>query len=107
MPYLASAVPLGLANCVFDLENIESAHAAGDPYPTRQVMMANGLSSTLGAMFGNPFPVTVYIGVVTCNQVVREAPRDEVPVTFALKHCLNQRDEPPAAGFEKPAPVAE
>ena len=60
-PYLASAVPLGLANYVFDLENIESAHAAGDPYPTRQVMMANGLSSTLGAMFGNPFPVTVYI----------------------------------------------
>ena len=132
LPYLASAVPLGLANYVFDLENIESAHAAGDPYPTRQVMMANGLCSTLGAMFGNPFPVTVYIGhagwksigagtgytlftgatmflvslfglgafllalipmvavvpilvyigVVTCNQVVREAPRNEVPVIF-------------------------
>lgn len=132
LPYLASAVPLGLANYVFDLENIESAHAAGDSYPTRQVMMANGLSSTLGAMFGNPFPVTVYIGhagwksigagtgytfftgvtmflvslfglgafllavipmvavvpilvyigVVTCNQVVREAPRNEVPVIF-------------------------
>ena len=39
LPYLASAVPLGLANYVFDLENIESAHAAGDPYPTRPVMM--------------------------------------------------------------------
>ncbi|MCQ4629778.1 hypothetical protein GB927_006995 [Shinella sp. CPCC 100929] len=132
LPYLASAVPLGLANYVFDLENIESAHAAGDPYPTRQVMLANGLSSTIGAMFGNPFPVTVYIGhagwksigastgytlftgismflitlfglgafllavipmvavlpilvyigVVTCNQVVRESPKNEVPVIF-------------------------
>ena len=132
LPYLASAVPLGLANYVFDLENIESAHAAGDPYPTRPVMLANGLSSTIGAMFGNPFPVTVYIGhagwksigagtgytlftgatmllvtlfglgafllavipivavvpilvyigVVTCNQVVREAPKNEVPVIF-------------------------
>lgn len=132
LPYLASAVPLGLANYVFDLENIESAHAAGDSYPTRQVMMANGLCSGLGAMFGNPFPVTVYIGhagwksigagigytlmtgvsmfllalfglgafllalipmvavvpilvyigVVTCNQVVREAPKHEVPVIF-------------------------
>jgi AGZA family xanthine/uracil permease-like MFS transporter len=29
LPYLASAVPLGLANYIFDLENIESAHAAG------------------------------------------------------------------------------
>lgn len=61
-PYLASAVPLALANYVFDLENIESAHAAGDPYPTRRVMIANGCSSMLGAVMGNPFPVTVYVG---------------------------------------------
>lgn len=61
-PYLASAVPLALANYVFDLENIESAHAAGDTYPTRPVMLANGCSSMLGALMGNPFPVTVYVG---------------------------------------------
>lgn len=61
-PYLASAVPLALANYVFDLENIESAHAAGDPYPTRRVMIANGCSSMFGAIMGNPFPVTVYVG---------------------------------------------
>jgi adenine/guanine/hypoxanthine permease len=132
LPYLASAVPLGLANYVFDLENIESAHAAGDPYPTRKVMMVNGIASSIGAMFGNPFPVTVYvghpgwksigagvgytvasgasmflfglfglgalllavipmaaiapiliyIGIVTCNQVVRETPKIEIPVIF-------------------------
>jgi adenine/guanine/hypoxanthine permease len=62
LPYLASAVPLGLANYVFDLENIESAHAAGDSYPTRKVMLVNGIASTLGCMMGNPFPVTVYVG---------------------------------------------
>lgn len=62
LPYLASAVPLGLANYIFDLENIESAHAAGDEYNTRKVMLANGLSSILGCMMGNPFPVTVYVG---------------------------------------------
>ena len=132
LPYLASAVPLGLANYIFDLENIESAHAAGDEYNTRKVMLANGLSSTLGCFLGNPFPVTVYvghagwkamgagvgytiasgasmflvslfglgafllavipmtavapilvfIGVVTANQVVRETPKNEVPVIF-------------------------
>ncbi len=132
LPYLASAVPLGLANYIFDLENIESAHAAGDEYNTRNVMLANGLSSTLGCFLGNPFPVTVYvghagwkamgagtgytiasgatmflvslfglgafllavipmtavapilvfIGVVTANQVVRETPKNEVPVIF-------------------------
>lgn len=62
LPYLASAVPLGLANYIFDLENIESAHAAGDPYKTRRVMLANGIASSLGAFCGNPYPVTVYIG---------------------------------------------
>lgn len=62
LPYLASAVPLGLANYIFDLENIESAHAAGDEYNTRKVMLANGLSSTIGCFMGNPFPVTVYVG---------------------------------------------
>ncbi|MGC5325203.1 xanthine permease [Brevibacillus sp. SYSU BS000544] len=62
LPYLASAVPLGLANYVFDLENIESAHAAGDEYTTRHVMLVNGIASTIGAMFGNPYPVTVYVG---------------------------------------------
>ncbi len=56
------AVPLGLANYIFDLENIESAHAAGDEYNTRKVMMANGFASMLGCMLGNPFPVTVYVG---------------------------------------------
>ncbi|NIF22770.1 MULTISPECIES: hypothetical protein [Pantoea] len=62
LPYLASAVPLGLANYIFDLENIESAHAAGDEYNTRNVMLTNGLASILGCLMGNPFPVTVYVG---------------------------------------------
>lgn len=62
LPYLASAVPLGLANYIFDLENIESAHAAGDSYNTRQVMLTNGIASSIGAFCGNPYPVTVYIG---------------------------------------------
>ncbi|WP_053366518.1 hypothetical protein [Bacillus sp. FJAT-27245] len=62
LPYLASAVPLGLANYIFDLENIESADAAGDSYKTRRVMLANGFASSLGALLGNPYPVTVYIG---------------------------------------------
>jgi adenine/guanine/hypoxanthine permease len=61
-PHLASAVPLALANYVFDLENIESAEAAGDSYKARPVMLANGSSSMIGALMGNPFPVTVYVG---------------------------------------------
>ncbi|RYA68232.1 xanthine permease, partial [Enterobacter cloacae complex sp. 4DZ3-17B2] len=52
---------LGLANYIFDLDNIESAHAAWEEYPTRKAMLTNGLASMLGCVMGNPCPVTVYV----------------------------------------------
>lgn len=60
--FLASAVPLGVTNFIFTLENIESAAAAGDDYNVRNIMLANGFSSIVGSFFGCPFPTTVYIG---------------------------------------------
>ena len=60
--FLVSAIPLGVTNFIFTLENIESAAAAGDDYNVRNIMLANGFSSIIGAFFGNPFPTTVYIG---------------------------------------------
>ncbi len=62
LPYIASAVPLALANFVFDIENIEAAHTEGDPYPTRPVILADAGSGFIGNIFGSPFPVTVYVG---------------------------------------------
>lgn len=60
--FLASAIPLGITNFIFTLENIESASAAGDDFNVRNIMLANGLSSIVGSLFGNPIPTTVYIG---------------------------------------------
>lgn len=62
MIFLASAIPLGITNFIFTLENIESAAAAGDEFNVRNIMLANGISSISGSLFGNPFPTTVYIG---------------------------------------------
>lgn len=52
LPCLALAVPLGLANYVFDLATIQSARAAGALYPNRPVVRANGYFSIIGPMFG-------------------------------------------------------
>lgn len=60
--FLVSAIPLGVTNFIFTLENIESAAAAGDDFNVRNIMLANGFSSIIGCFFGNPFPTTVYIG---------------------------------------------
>lgn len=60
--YLAVIFPMGLFNVVGSLQCLESAEAAGDRYPTRSSLLANGLGSLLAAGFGSAFPTTIYIG---------------------------------------------
>ncbi len=44
------------------MDNVESAAAAGDSYPTTRVLTADGVVSLIGCMMGNPFINAVYIG---------------------------------------------
>lgn len=60
--YLGVILPMGLFNVVGSLQNLESAEAAGDRYPTRASLLANGAGSLLAAGLGSPFPTTIYIG---------------------------------------------
>ncbi len=62
LPYLAVIVPMGIFNVIGSLQNIESAEAAGDRYPTAPSLAVNGLGSILAALFGSAFPTTIYIG---------------------------------------------
>jgi AGZA family xanthine/uracil permease-like MFS transporter len=60
--YLSVIIPMGLFNMIGSLQNIESAEAAGDSYPTRPSLMVNGIGSIAAALFGSCFPTTIYIG---------------------------------------------
>ncbi len=60
--YLSVIVPMGLFNVLGSLQNIESAEAAGDPYPTTPSLAVNGIGSIAAALFGSAFPTTIYIG---------------------------------------------
>ena len=60
--YLSVILPMGLFTLVGSLQNVESAEAAGDAYPTRPSLMVNGLSTVLAALLGSCFPTTLYIG---------------------------------------------
>lgn len=62
LPYLSVILPMGLFNVVGSLQNIESAEAAGDPYPTAPSLAVNGIGSVVAAIFGSCFPTTIYIG---------------------------------------------
>ena len=55
-------LPMGLFNILGSLQNIESAEAAGDSYPTGRCLAANGVGSVAASLFGSCFPTTIYIG---------------------------------------------
>ncbi len=59
---LVTAIPFGIYDLVEALDNVESAEAAGDPYPTTRVLTADGVVSLIGCLMGNPFINAVYIG---------------------------------------------
>ncbi|WP_201750109.1 permease [Tautonia marina] len=60
--YLAIALPLALATVVGGIDCTESAAAAGDDYPTGQIIFVEGLATLLAGGFGGVIQTTPYIG---------------------------------------------
>ena len=59
---LVTAIPFGIYDLVEAMDNVESAAAAGDSFPTTRVLTADGVFSLIGCLMGNPFILAVYIG---------------------------------------------
>lgn len=59
---LVTAIPFGIYDLVEAMDNVESAAAAGDSFPTTRVVTADGVVSLIGCLMGNPFINAVYIG---------------------------------------------
>ncbi|WP_340314611.1 hypothetical protein [Rhizorhabdus argentea] len=59
---LVTAIPFGIYDLVEAMDNVESAEAAGDHFPTTRVLTADGIISLIGCLMGNPFINAVYIG---------------------------------------------
>ncbi len=60
--YINVIIPMGVFNVIGSLQNIESAEAAGDSYPTRPALAMNGAGTIAASLFGSCFPTTIYIG---------------------------------------------
>jgi AGZA family xanthine/uracil permease-like MFS transporter len=60
--YLPVAIPLALATVVGGIDCTESAAAAGDDYPTGQIIAVEGLATVAGGFFGGVIQSTPYIG---------------------------------------------
>lgn len=62
IPWLGVIAPMGLFNLIGSLQNLESAEAAGDRYPTRDSLLVDGIGTLTAAALGSCFPTTLYIG---------------------------------------------
>ncbi len=88
LAYLSVIVPMGLFNVVGSLQNIESAEAAGDRYPTAPSLAVNGLGSVAAACFGSCFPTTIYIGHPGWKAMGARAGYSVLNGAFATIVCL-------------------
>ncbi len=61
-PFLPAAIPLGIYDFLESLDNLESAHAAGEHYPIAKCMAVPAVLTILSAFIGNVFPTIIYIG---------------------------------------------
>ena len=60
--YINVIIPMAAFNIIGSLQNIESAEAAGDSFPTSEALAINGLGTVVASLFGSCFPTTIYIG---------------------------------------------
>jgi AGZA family xanthine/uracil permease-like MFS transporter len=88
LAYLSVILPMGLFNVVGSLQNIESAEAAGDPFPTAPSLAVNGLGSVAAACFGSCFPTTIYIGHPGWKAMGARAGYSVLNGVFATFVCL-------------------
>ncbi len=61
-PYLTLAIPFALAVVMGGIDVTESAAAAGDDYPTRSILLTDGIATICSGLCGGVLQTTPYIG---------------------------------------------
>ncbi|UJR38027.1 hypothetical protein I4U23_030709 [Adineta vaga] len=61
-PYLSTTIPTAISIAISTIQCVESARRAGDFYPTREAMFADGIGTIISSLFGSFLGMTVYIG---------------------------------------------
>ena len=62
LPYLPIAIPFGILTIVGGINVTESARAAGDDYPTRDILLVEAGATLVAGLFGGVAQSTPYIG---------------------------------------------
>ncbi|CAF3596742.1 unnamed protein product [Adineta steineri] len=61
-PYLSTTIPTAISIAIGTIQCVESAKRAGDFYPTRESMFADGIGTLIASFFGSILGMTTFIG---------------------------------------------
>ena len=57
-PYLSTTIPTAISIAIGTIQCVESAKRAGDFYPTREAMFADGVGTIIASLFGSILGMT-------------------------------------------------
>lgn len=57
-PYLSTTIPTAISIAIGTIQCVESAKRAGDFYPTREAMFADGVGTLIASIFGSILGMT-------------------------------------------------
>lgn len=58
IPYLSTTIPTAISIAIGTIQCVESARRAGDFYPTREAMFADGIGTLIASLFGSILGMT-------------------------------------------------
>ncbi|CAF1427224.1 unnamed protein product [Adineta steineri] len=61
-PYLSTTIPTAISIAIGTIQCVECARRAGDFYPTREAMFADGIGTLIASLFGSILGMTTFIG---------------------------------------------
>jgi adenine/guanine/hypoxanthine permease len=62
--YLGLVIPLGISAAATSLMCLVSAKEAGDPFPVRESLIADGIGTVLSSFLGSPFGTVIYVSAI-------------------------------------------
>ncbi len=62
LQYLPLAIPIAISNVIGGIDNTESAAVAGDSYPTRDILLVEGVATLIAGFCGGVIQNSPYIG---------------------------------------------
>jgi AGZA family xanthine/uracil permease-like MFS transporter len=87
--FLSIILPMSALDTIVSLQVLESVQVAGDHYPTMPSLLINGLATLAAALFGSPFPTSLYFGHMAHKALGARAGYSILSGTATMLLCLS------------------